>query len=419
MPRSELVENWRVLAGCVLAMTVGVIALPGAAVAIFMSGLEAEFGWSRTAISAAPSILLGMVVVMSPFVGWLSDRAREAKILAVGISGIGVSFLLFSRIGGDIRLFLAGFALMAVVGSAASTVPLARIINANFDRSRGFALGLAMVGTGLSSMLLPLLLVPFAAANGWRAGFIALGIVALVAVPVILFLLRGARHADREHAGPATLPAGIPLAEAVRGRPFWLMAVSFALITLGAGGIQVHFYALLADAGVTPTRAGVIASVSGATLIVVRVTTGWLIDRLFAPYVAAAMMAAAGICMALLGLIGAPVAVLGAIAYGLAIGAEIDIIGYVVARYFGMRAYGRIYGILYAAVLVGATFSPLMYGITFDRLGTYQPAMYGSAVLLIVSSILLLLLPRFPASHGAREAPVSEEGGAGAELPRE
>jgi len=401
--RSELVENWRVLVGCILAMMVGVIALPGAAVAIFMSQLQAEFGWSRTQISAAPSILLGIVVVMSPFVGWLADRVREAKLLAVGIIGIGASFLLFSRAGGDIRLFLLGYALMAIVASAASTIPLARIISANFERSRGFALGLAMVGTGLSSLLLPLLLVPYAAANGWRAGFVALSIVVFVAVPVILFLLRGARRADRVHAGPATLPAGIGLAAAVRARPFWLMAVSFALITLGAFGIQVHFFALLADAGVSPTRAGVIASVSGITLIVVRVATGWLIDRLFAPFVAAAMMAAAGLCMALLGAVGAPVAVLGAVAYGLAIGAEIDIIGFLVARYYGMRAYGRIYGILYAAVLVGSACSPLIYGMTFDRLGTYQPAMYGSAVLLVVSAALLLLLPRFPTGHTERK----------------
>lgn len=392
--RSELVERWRVLAGCILAMTVGVIALPGAAVAIFMGGLQAEFGWTRTGVSAAPSILLAIIVLLSPGVGWLADRVREARILAVGLTGIGVSFLLFSYMGGDLSRFLLGFGLMAVVASGASTVPLARIISANFDRDRGLALGLAMVGTGLSSLLLPLLLVPYAAANGWRAGFVALGIVVLAAVPVVAFLLRGARHVERTAGG--TLPPGMSLGEAARGAPFWLMAAAFALITLGSSGVQVHFYALLADAGVSPSRAAAIASVSGITLIVVRVATGWLIDRLFAPRVAAAMMAAAGLCLALLGLLGAPAAVLGAIAYGLAIGAEIDIIGFLVARYFGMRAYGRIYGILYAAVLVGSTFSPLAYGLSFDRLGSYQPAMYAGALLLALSAALLLMLPRFP-----------------------
>ena len=398
-PRSELVERWQVLAGCILAMTMGVIALPGAAVAIFMGGLQAEFGWSRTGIAAAPSILLAVVVLMSPIVGWLADRVREARILAVGLSGIGVSFLLFSRMDGDLSRFLLGFGLMAVAASGASTIPLARIISANFDRSRGFALGLAMVGTGISSLLLPLLLVPYVAANGWRAGFVALGIIVLVALPLVLFLLRDARHVEK--AADGLLPPGMALAEAVRGRPFWLMVIAFALITLGSGGIQVHFFALLADAGVSPGRAGAIASVGGITLIVVRVATGWLIDRLFAPRVAAVMMAAAGLCLALLGLLGAPAAVLGAIAYGLAIGAEIDIIGFLVARYFGMRAYGRIYGILYAAVLVGSTFSPLLYGQSFDRFGSYQPAMYAGALLLALSAVLLLMLPRFPVEREA------------------
>lgn len=401
----ELRRGSSLLAGCILAMTVGVISLPGPAVGVFMTGLQRDFGWSRTGISLALSIGVGVIVLMSPVIGWLADRMREASILAVGMIGMAISFLAFSRMGGSSTGFILGYGLMMVVASGASTVPLARIISANFDRRRGMALGLAMVGTGLSGFLLPLLLVPLAATHGWRAGFVAMAVLILVCVPLVLFLLRNARHIKDLPVGanPVALPAGITFAEAARTWPFWVMALSFPLITLATSGVQIHFIALLADAGVSPTRAGAIASVSGITLIVVRLCTGWLIDRIFAPYVAAAMMAAAGVCMALFALFGPSAAVFGAVCYGLAVGAEIDIIAYLTARYFGMRAYGRIYGCLYATVLVGATFSPILYGLSFDRLHGYTPAMTGSAVLLIVAAGLLLLLPAFPPVHGDAE----------------
>ena len=406
MNGGEITRGAPLLAGCVLAMTVGVISLPGPAVGVFMTGLQRDFGWSRTAISVALSAGVGVIVLMSPVIGWLADRFREARILAVGLIGMALSFVLFSRMGGDRAGFVLGYALMMVVASGASTVPLARVISANFDRSRGVALGIAMVGTGLSGFLLPLLLAPYAAREGWRAGFVALAIVVLACVPVVLLLLRGARHGTgRATAGAAeeaTLPAGVSFAEATRTWSFWVMAGCFPLITLATTGVQAHFLALLADAGVSAARAGAIASVSGITLIVVRLTTGWLVDRIFAPYVAAGMMAAAGACMALFALLGPQAAVLGAVCYGLAVGAEIDIIAYLTARYFGMRAYGRIYGFLYATVLVGATFSPVLYGLCFDRLGSYTPAMIGSAALLAVSAGLLLLLPRFPVEEAAR-----------------
>lgn len=392
----ELRRGWPLLAGCVLAMTVGVISLPGPAVGVFMTGLQRDFGWSRTGISLALSVGVGVIVLMSPAIGWLADRFRESRILAVGMIGMALSFLLFSRMTGGLTGFTLGYGVMMVVASGASTVPLARILSANFDRSRGLALGFAMVGTGLSGFLLPLLLAPYAARAGWRAGFVAMAVLVLICVPLVLFLLRHARHGTRH---PPSLPpptAGMAFAQAVRTWPFWLMAGCFPLITLATVGVQVHFMALLADAGVSPARAGAIASVSGLTLIVVRLGTGWIVDHLFAPRVAATMMAAAGLCMALFALIGPAAAVLGAICYGLAVGAEIDIIAYLTARYFGMRAYGRIYGCLYATVLLGSTFSPVLYGLCFDRLGSYTPAMIGSAALLFVSAAMLLLLPPFP-----------------------
>ena len=393
---ADIVGGWRILAGCILGMGVGVVAMPAAAISIFMTGLQADFGWSRTQISLGSTILFAVLIVTSPIIGWLSDKVAEARIVAVSLVAMAGAFLLLSQIGGNIGMFWIGFGLMALVGSGAATVPFARIIVSNFDRNRGLALGLAMIGTGVSAVILPIVLVPYVAINGWRSGFVVLAITMLLAVPLLLYLLRGARRADT-HAAAATAPPreGKSLAEAARTREFWTLGVGFTIITLGAAGIMAHYVAMLTDAGLSPARVGVLASLTGASTIVIRVATGWLLDRVFAPYVAAAMMLLAALCLASFGAFGSVAAPAGAIAYGLAIGSEIDLIAYFSARYFGMRAYGRIYGVLYAVQLVGVAVSPMLYGMAVDATQSYEIALFGAAALLTLAATLLLTLPRF------------------------
>jgi len=391
----EFATRWPVLLGAILGIGVGVIALPTPAIGVFMRALQAEFGWTRTGISLGPTILIAGLALASPLLGWVADRVSAAWISGVSLAALSLSFVLFSQLGPDIRLYYATFALMAVAACGAATLVYARVVSANFVRGRGLALGLAMVGNGLTGILLPLLLVPYAAQAGWRQGFLALAILVALAAPAVAFLMSRSRPQAVAAASGGGAP-GRSFEVAVRDRTFWIMAVAFALIPLGAGGLHLHLLALLADAGVSPATAGAIASTGGLALIVGRVLTGWLIDRAFAPHVAAGMMAISAGCLAAMGLVGAPAGWLGAVAIGLSIGAELDLIGYLTARYFGLRAYGRIYGLLYAAVLVGSAASPLAYGRIADLTGGYAVALYGGAGALALAGVLFLALRRFP-----------------------
>lgn len=412
--KQELAAHWRVLLGCILGIAVGVVALPTAALAIFMPALEAEFGWSRATISMAGSILVAALFISSPFVGWISDRISEARMILASLCALGIAFLLFSFMPGDICLFLGGFGAMALIGSGASTIPFARIISAHFVAGRGLALGLAMTGTGLSGILLPLFLVPYVAISGWRTGFLILAAIVLFMVPFVWFFLRAARSGKpTDRQASAHEVSGKPFSNAVRTREFTLLGLAFALVSLAGAGVSVHFVALLGDAGLSPARAGAIASLTGLSVIVARIATGWLIDRIFAPWVAAAMMAIAAVCLLSLAAAGASAAVLGAIGYGLAVGSEIDILAYLTARYFGMRAYGRIYGVLYMALLAGAALSPLGYGFGVDLTGSYAAPLTIAAGLLALAAMLFLMLPRFSTPHLSTGAcSTKSEGGA-------
>jgi len=116
-------------------------------------------------------------------------------------------------------------------------------------------------------------------------------------------------------------------------------------------------------------------------------------------------MAAAGTCaigLAVLGKSGGP---LGAMAVGLAMGTELDAIGYLTARYFGERAFGRIIGVYQLVFLIGTGASVALYGALDTKTGSFVPAIYITGVLLIISTPLYLTLRRYPEVPAETEAP--------------
>jgi MFS family permease len=393
---AEFAVGWPVLLGAAIGIGVGIIALPSPAVGVFMRDLQTEFGWSRAQISLGPTILILTLAAISPFLGWIADRVPPRLIVGVSLAALATGLYLFSGLNGDLRHYYFGFGALAVGASGSATIVYAKVLSAVFHRNRGFALGLAMIGNGATGVLLPLLLAPYAATQGWRAGFVALAVLVAVALPAVVLLIGSGRTRPMADSRTAAPDGG--LGDALSSRSFWIMILCFTLIPFAVSGLHLHFFAYLSDMGLDPARAGVIASVGGAALVVARVLTGFLIDHIFAPYVAAVMMGLSALAIAGMGLWGAGAAVLGAIAIGLSLGAELDLIGYMTARYFGLVRFGRIYGIMYAAVLVGGAASPIAYGMIADRSGSYQAGLYAAAALLTASALLFLALPRFPAA---------------------
>jgi len=392
----ELIIGWRVLVGSMLGIGVGIIALPGPAVMVTMRSLQDEFGWTRAEISFGPTILLITLALVAPVLGWISDRVAAAKIVVISLGALSACLFAFSQMGPSLAIYYGIFIVLGVLGCGAATIVYARAISLTFVRMRGLALGLAMVGNGLTGIFLPIVLAPYAVEHGWRAVFGVLALVSLVAMPLIGFLLRQIKPA----AAPAArtnpdLIAGKTFAEGLRDRVLWIMLLCFFMIPLAAAGLQLHFMAYLADAGIKSSTAGFIGGTMGAALIIGRVLTGYLIDRFFAPLVGAALMLVCAACMAIQGIWGVSAALLGALAIGLSIGAELDLIGYLVSRYFGMKAYGRIYGLMYTMVLAGSSLSNVAYGLILDLTGTYTIALYTSSGLFVLSAALFMMMRRF------------------------
>jgi MFS family permease len=389
----EFTAGWPLLVGAMLGVSIGVAAIPGPAIGIFMRSWQSEFGWTRTQISLGPSILIAGIAVVSPLLGWLSDRVNPAWLCITGLGTLALSLLLFSRLGPNVRIYYLACAAIAIGASGSSTLTYARAVSRCFVRRRGIALGLTTVGTGVMNILMPALLVPYAARVGWRQGFVSLAVVVAVSTPVVGLLMGRSPHVP---SNTQVLPdeTGTSFLRALGGRTFWTLALCFGLIPIAVGGLQLHLAALLTDAQVDPATTGRIVSLAGVFLVVGRIGTGWLVDRLFAPWIAAAVMAFSALCIAAVTLFGMSAAIFAAVAVGLSNGAEIDLIGYLTGHYFRMGTYGRVYGSLYAVYLGGVGMSVVLYGQIFDRTGSYTVALQASAALLLTSALLFLTLRR-------------------------
>ena len=170
----------------------------------------------------------------------------------------------------------------------------------------------------------------------------------------------------------------------------------FVLVAVAICGLIPSYIPLLQDAGMSPTEAGGYGAVIGASVMAGRLVTGFLIDRVFAPYITAVVFSLVACGCLALGLGGIQYALVAGIALGLAMGAEVDLIGYFTARYFGLSNYGVLFGFQYSAFSLGCGISPLLAGQIWDHTGSYDYALLAAAALLALAVVVSLSLPKFP-----------------------
>jgi MFS family permease len=383
---------------CLIGHVVGLHTLPPYTIGLFITPLQEAFDWTRTSISLGITILTLGTALSAPIVGLLVDRIGERTLIAVGMLALAGGYFGLSKMTGSLTIYWTLMALMALLGAGCSPVTLSRILVVIFDRNRGLALGVTLVGTGLTGTLAPVVLGPVIADDGWRAGYRTLSLIMVVCLPIVLGLLvlngGGRARSKALPAAASTLPPG--LTEIVRQPLFARLAGIFFCIAIATGGAVVHFVPMLTDAGYGAAAAARMASLLGLALVTARLLTGIAMDHIFAPRLAVGLMATSAAGFAALAIGGAELLPWVAVFVGLSLGAEIDLIVFLASRYFPVRHFGRAFGLLYSAFLVGVALSPPVYAVLRETGGNYDSSFVWSTCFLMLSSVLLLTLPRFP-----------------------
>ena len=391
---SEFSRHWLLVLVCAVGIGVGVSSLPFYTQGLFIEAWIADFGWTRAQASLG---ILGSTLALAavlPFIGSIVDRYGLVTPVMISLLGLSLAYVLLGMFVQSIATFVILAMLQAILGSASSPLAYTRAINTVFNKQRGLALGVALSGAGVAATFGPTLISNAIDAFGWRGAYYAMALFTLVVGAVIVLVLsrlNGAKTAasiDMEAANRDFLVAKA-------SRTYWTIMAAIFCLSLGLGGLMIHFVPILLDVGFATNAAAKIAGVIGIAVVLGRLLVGFAVDRIFAPRVAIAILLACISGVLALALLGSVVAVPAAFVIGFSVGAEVDLIGYLVARYFGMHAYGQIYGRQYSTFLIATGLSPVILGAVRDATGTYTASLFTAAAFMVISAALFAKLPKF------------------------
>lgn len=398
---SEWRQGWHLVALTAIGITCAPTTLPVYSIGVFVAPFEQAFGWGRGDVQTAILFSTGLGVLCAPLAGWMVQRLGLRMTILPGLCGLAFSLALAGVMTGALWQLYAVYALMSLLGAGAGAVGWTSLLAGRFDRARGLALGFGLSGTGLCAVLMPQIALQGMSLWGWRGAYLSLSaFILLLVMPLCLILLprqaekaRSGRYADAEVA----LLGGKSMREAINSRRFWALGTSTACIYLAIGGIIPNLVPALTDKAISSRDIATVLSAFGAAIVVGRIGIGALVDRFWAPAVAAAVLIPASLaCLILDGSMVVSHAILAAALLGAAAGMELDVLGFLTARYFGLKDFARIYGRAYIFVAGAAGIAPLTFGHIYDLSGSYHLPFIVSAGLFVAGAFGLLSLGRYP-----------------------
>lgn len=367
---------------------------------VFVKPIVESTGWSRADVSTA--VLWGqlLVALASPLTGLAVDRFGARRVARFAGPSLGVGVMLIGLLSNSAQSFVFFFALAFLFGAAQVPVPYVKAVANWYDKRLGLALGSAMILSGVGVAVFPPLSAALIDAFGWRNAYVALAVIVwAVSIPSVALLLHepprtSARAHERSRVGAGTdrvEVAGMRLREAVRTRPFWLIAVGFYLISIVVGAGTHVLPIVLSDYGLKTQQGSFVMTIVGVAMMVARFGVGALLDHFRAQRLTGLIFFGAAVgftCLATgISAVSVPLA---AVLIGIALGAEVDSLAYLASRTFGRRHLGSVYGALMFCFSFGLGCGPALFGQIHKHTGSYQDAFVVAAALAIVATLLVL-----------------------------
>jgi len=367
---------------------------------VFAAYLIQEFGWSRSQFALVGITMLASLPFL-PLVGRLTDLFGVTRIALAGTILLVPCFIAYSLMQGSFVAFLVIFTAVLGLGSMTSPLTYSRLVAENFDQARGLALTIMnCTPAALAIAAVPLLNYSIET-FGWRSSFLGLGAFAFIAGILAVLLIPPARtRADLKQAGSIQRPraAREDYGLILKSRTFWLIVAALFLCMLQTPLHSGQMNLMLLDNGLTPQTASNIVSVYAFGTIVGRIGCGLALDRYTTPIVTAASMVLPALGYLLLGtrLDAVTIITLSMFLVGLAVGAESDLIPYLVARYFKTRIFNTTLGLVMSCSFLSSAAGALTISLTLKVADSFAPFLFLVTGTVTLGSLLFLLLPKSP-----------------------
>lgn len=411
---------WMVASGFGNQLLVG--ALFNQAYGAYVVLLREEFGWSKTALSAAYSMTRFENGMLGPFEGWLIDRFGPRVIIQIGTVIFAIGLMLLSQVH-SLFMFYVAFFVASLGSSLGGFLPLNVAVVNWFRRRRATALAVMQTGFAVGGFLVPVVVL-FLEGYGWRETAFGSGVLVLV---IGLPLASVIRHRPEQYGeqvdGNAVVAAEAANAtvsvdddidftatEALKTRAFWMISFGHGAALLVVSAVLVHLVSHLNEnLGYSLGTASLVILLMTVMQMVGQVSGGYLGDRISKRKIVVICM---GMHMAGLLLVAYATSlamVIGfAVLHGLAWGTRGPLMQAMRADYFGRGSFGVIMGLSSMITMLGNTGGPLIAGILADQTGSYETGFTVLAVLAGLGSIFFMLAVRpRPPQRGSEQSPLT------------
>lgn len=377
-------------------------------IGLFLIPISHEFGWPREEVSGVLGPFALMTALAYPFIGRLADHFGPRRLIRLGNVAFGLCVVALGFSQPNALVFYGLFALIGLVGSLPSSMMYTRVVSGWFDKTRGAILGVtAGLGNGVGATIMPVLALVLMTWFGWRGAFFGLGALVLAAgVPVLALFLKEPPTGRATRAAPAAPLEGMTLPQAARTPIFWLILAAICLCAGCLTAVMAHIVPILTDRQVPVAQSTMVVSVFALVTAAFQIIVGFLLDRAGSPKLVAPLYltAVAGMLLLELGR-GLSAYLLGGALMGVGMGTEYGALPYFISRYFGLRRFGAIAGVMYSGVIVAQGITPYLMDVDFDRYKSYLLSLHAVDLVLLAGATTIALLPRYAATQRLWPAP--------------
>jgi predicted MFS family arabinose efflux permease len=307
--------------------------------------------------------------------------------------------------GGELWVYVAIFFVQSLLCVTTTATVYTRLVVQYIEKARGFALAVAVSGPAITGFIGAPILNAYVEANGWRAAYHALAIFAIVAA-VITFLLIPPERKDATAPPKPKRRARDDYPAIIRTPTFWILLGAMLLCNLPMTIMLVQLKLLLLANGVSGEGAGLILAAMPGGMLAGRFTAGITLD-LYRPHIIAFLtLALPGLGLFIIASsYDAPAILTFAVfCLGFSFGAEGDVVGFLVARHFGIEIYSSVMGLLTCAMSFSTASGAALLSITMAKTGGYDLYLTIVGVAVLIGASLLLLLGRTPEAIAYRAA---------------
>ena len=382
-------RGWAVVASAFLSMFVvyGVVYSFGT----FFDSMAEDFGTGKGATALMFSITTAWYFGLGLVSGRIADRVGPRPVLVVAAVVLGVALLLTSRVQ-TIWLGYITYGIGVGIAVACAYVPMVAAVGGWFLRRRTTALGVAVAGIGVGTLVVAPISERLIDAHGWRTTYVVLGIGGTC------LLLVASLGASRP---PVTIvQEPVALGRVIRERAFVILYVTTALMSASLFTPFVFIKSYATDRGIDDGPAAALVGVIGASSVIGRLVLGGLGARLGATrlmQLSFIVMTASFVLWLTASDSYARLAVF-AVVMGVAYGGFIALMPAVTAGLFGTVGLGAILGALYTAAAVGGLAGPPVIGAVIDGV-SYGAGIVVAMVITAASTAVLLTLRPAPSER--------------------